>query len=198
MSENFKNVNERIAAYVIDHFLIFLCWVTALAFFVVILFFIPETHDETLMETLIATFRILSLFPITILYFTLFEFWKATTPGKKLFNLEVFNKPKEEGKSLTLKQVFIRNLSKLRIELLILDLFVGFIVSLREKQRLLEKLSDTYVMDVPAPQLNVQARKTKRVFKIVLTIIGTFFLAIMIIGYIFQYFDFLQSFNLLS
>ena len=132
-----------------------------------------------------------------IAYFALLEMYLGTTIGKKLYVLIVINKDDdEEGEDYTkvsLMSAFIRSLSKIRIELTILDFLIGMAISSSEQQRVLDILAKTRVIPGPDPKYARGEQKTINAFKWVFTVIALIFFAIWIITTFLGYLEFFQD-----
>lgn len=77
---------------------------------------------------------------IVIVYFTYFEGRLGTTPGKNMMKIEVVV---DNGK-MNYKKAFIRNLSKILVILLIVDIIVDYAVG-NSKLRYLDEIAGTDV-----------------------------------------------------
>lgn len=77
---------------------------------------------------------------IVIAYFTYFEGKLGTTPGKNLMKIEVVV---DNGK-MNYQKAFIRNLSKILVILLIVDILVDYVVG-NSKLRYLDEIAGTDV-----------------------------------------------------
>jgi uncharacterized RDD family membrane protein YckC/ribosomal protein S27AE len=77
-----------------------------------------------------------------LVYFTLFEGLSSHTPGKALLGLKVT----AHLESMGLAKAFIRNLSKIWLPLLLIDLIIGFVLDGDPRQRFLDRLSGTTVV----------------------------------------------------
>jgi uncharacterized RDD family membrane protein YckC len=80
---------------------------------------------------------------IYVLYFTVAESIYGYTMGKKLVNLKV---TLASGKSPSLKNAFIRNISKIHILILLLDTLGGFFTSKDTHQRYIDQIANTTVV----------------------------------------------------
>ena len=124
---------------------------------------------------------------VPIAYFTLFEGFKGTTPGKKIYILVVTDENEderdEENDKILLIQAFIRSLSKIRIELVILDLLIGNLFKFPTSKRLLDRLSKTTVIRGPDPRWARGEQKTVNAFRRILTLIALFFVGIGLINF---------------
>jgi hypothetical protein len=108
-------------------------------------------------------------------YFIIQEKIISTTLGKKLCDLETIT---ETGERLTYKESIIRNLSRIRPELVFIDLIFGFLIT-QTDQRFLGRVSHTTVFYADKFKDYTQKEEdTLRVFKIVLSILG--FLSILL------------------
>lgn len=103
---------------------------------------IPEKITDLLnldLRSLFLTMFLVSI--INFLYWVILEYKIKQTIGSLIFNIYV----KSETKTLTLSQIFIRNLTKLSLILLIID-SIGILFS-KKKQRFTEKLSKTLTVE---------------------------------------------------
>ena len=170
-------IKIRMLAYLADFFLVLMLAAMSAIPFTLTLAFIPGMEES---QEIIPLFAQLSMIILPVPYFVLLEKYLATTPGKKLFELEVNTVTESE---LTFTQSIIRNITKIRPEILVLDLIIGYFINSSRKQRLTEIMSKTSVNTLEVkPHYTVGGRKTIRAFKVVLSICGIFFLAILIIA----------------
>ena len=194
MNEIFDFIKNRVLAYIIDLFLVILF--TALVRDLVYSFLI----DVPLLDSSGTLFLSTIIGGITapIAYFALFEMYLGTTIGKKLYILIVIDEnDDEEGddyKKVSLMSAFIRSLSKIRIELTILDFLVGVAISKTEQQRLLDILAKTRVIPGPDPGYARGEQKTINAFKLVFTLIALAFFSIWIFTTILSYLEFFRDF----
>jgi uncharacterized RDD family membrane protein YckC len=106
---------------------------------------ILEDNPQLMLSMTIVSIAIILLIGF---YFVLFEYRLGSTPGKRIFGLEVAGKRK--NKKPVLWRVIVRNLnviflfSALTLILVIIDMLSQF--GNKERQRLLEKWSDTRVI----------------------------------------------------
>ncbi len=82
-------------------------------------------------------------------YFVIFEGKYSTTPGKWLLKLKVVS---EFGIKITWQQAIIRNFTRIRGELLLLDLLIGKFVMKLDRQRAMDKLAQTIVIKIKIPR----------------------------------------------
>ena len=80
---------------------------------------------------------------IYVLYFTLTEAYYGHTIGKGIVGLKVVE---TDGKSPRLENAFIRNISKIHVLLLILDLIGGFFTSKDPHQKYSDQIAHTTVV----------------------------------------------------
>lgn len=78
---------------------------------------------------------------IFFIYWTILEYYRGQSVGKIVFNLKVVNK---YGKSITIVQSAIQSFGK--SFLLPIDVIIGWIFFPRDKQRLFNRVSDTFVI----------------------------------------------------
>lgn len=181
--EKEKNlVVSRILAYSIDFIASFMLMIIPLIFLIIgIAIFTPGIDIEAVTSLYVTVI----LFILMFVYFWLFEAIYSTTPGKKLFDLGV---KKDSEEKLTLKDSFIRNISKIRPELVAIDYIIGMLIKLSTKYRLLDIVVKTEIIPIPPGRrghgYTKREASTIRVYRIVLSCIGVFFLGIMVLGYI--------------
>ena len=181
--EKEKNlVVPRILAYSIDFIASFIFLIIPLIFLIIgMALFTPEMDVEAVTSFYVTVI----LFILMFIYFLFFEVKYSTTPGKKLFDLGV---KKDSDEKITFKDSFIRNISKIRPELVAIDFVVGMLLKLSTKYRLLDVVAKTEVVPIPPGRRGHSYTKreasTIRVYRIVLSCIGVFFLGMMLIGYI--------------
>ncbi len=104
-----------------------------------------EPHDAptfVLRLVILLTFGTLSSLAI-IGYFIFFEVKFTTTPGKRLLGLKVVS---EAGIRITWQQGIIRNFTRIRGELLLLDVLIGKFIMKLDRQRAMDKLAETIVI----------------------------------------------------
>lgn len=85
---------------------------------------------------------------IILLYSSLLEGTSGATIGKKLLRLRVV--PLRE--KLDMRKALIRNISKIFFLLLLLDVLLAFFTAGDPRQRYLDRIAETCVIDVGAPQ----------------------------------------------
>ncbi len=164
----------RVGAYLIDYFLVLMFLSMGSIPVVFLMTFIPELDNPTTLPFIIQIFFVL----FSIGYFVILEALTSTTIGKKLYGLETTEKT-EPG--ITYKQAFIRNLSKIRPELIFIDLLIGYWMRPSRNQRALEIFSKTTVNEsIPKRRYTEREESVFEVFKIVLLMLGliSFFLMI--------------------
>ncbi len=164
----------RVGAYLIDYFLILLFLSIGMIPVAFLMVFIPELDNPTTLPFYTQVLFVL----FSIGYFVILEALTSTTIGKKLYGLETTEKT-EPG--ITYKQAFIRNLSKIRPELIFIDLLVGYWMRPSRNQRALEIFSRTTVTESTSKrQYTKREESVFEVFKIVLLMLGLVFFLLMI------------------
>ena len=148
MKKNTEYLKARISAYFIDYFLILLIFATSLFFFTFLMFFFlnVETPEDGLVGGPTTDFLFVNIVMAisTLGYFTISEALISTTAGKKLNIIDTCDEAETRSK-ITPKQALIRNLLKIRPELLVVDLLIGFYMRPTSNQRASEILSKTTV-----------------------------------------------------
>ena len=178
MEKNTNHLKPRILAYSIDYFLILIFIAIGFVPIVIFIFFVGFS-SFIVRPTLLIYFQI-SLFVFPLGYFFILEVFASTTLGKKICDLKIIV---ETGSRMTYKQSFIRNLSKVRPELIIIDLLVGYLINPSKDQRALEILSKTSVTKADAlRKFTAREQSTFNIFRIVLSILGVLFLLFIILG----------------
>ncbi len=174
---------DRTLAFILDYFFAILCVFFAQQFLFNILLgvLVLEESRAELISVVITSII------VPIAYFTLFEGFAGTTPGKKFYTLVVIHENEaqweEESDKILLIQAFIRSLPKIRIELVLLDLIIGNILKFPSLQRLSDRLSKTVVIKGPDPQLARGEQKTMIAFRRIFTLIALFFVSIGLINF---------------
>jgi uncharacterized RDD family membrane protein YckC len=77
-----------------------------------------------------------------VFYFTITEFTYGYTLGKRIVNLKVMQ---TSGERPSLKNAFLRNISKIHFLILLLDTLGGFFASKDNHQRYIDQISNTTV-----------------------------------------------------
>lgn len=172
MDEQLKNVIDRTLAFIVDYFIVIIC----IYFAQQLLLDLPLLEDS---RAELFSFVFTSI-TVPIAYFTLFEGFTGTTPGKKFYILVVTD---EENDKILLIQAFIRSLSKIRIELVILDILLGNLTKFPSSQRLLDRLAKTKVIKGPDPGWARGEQKTVNAFRWILTLTALFFVGIGLINF---------------
>lgn len=173
MEENIGALKLRVLAYFIDFFLIILFG--TIGFLPIVLFLAFAGYPVIYVQPALRYYSVINVFLFPLPYFIIQERVISTTLGKKLCDLETLS---DTGTRITYKESIIRNLSKIRPELVIIDLLIGFLIN-RTDQRFLEIVSHTIVLDAnKLKDFTKQEQSTFRVFKIVLSILG--FLSILL------------------
>lgn len=173
MEENTGVLKLRVLAYFIDFFLILLFG--TIGFVPITLFLGFAGFPSYYFYPIFRYYSYILLFFFPLPYFIIQEKVISTTLGKKLCDLETIT---EAGEGLTYKESIIRNISRIRPELVLIDLVFGFLIT-QTDQRFLGRVSHTTV--IHADKLKEYTQKeedTLRVFKIVLSILG--FLSILL------------------
>jgi uncharacterized RDD family membrane protein YckC len=80
---------------------------------------------------------------IYVLYFAVMESIYGYTMGKKIVNLKV---TRTNGKKPSLRNAFIRNISKIHFLILLLDTLAGFFTSKDNHQRYIDQIANTTVV----------------------------------------------------
>jgi uncharacterized RDD family membrane protein YckC len=80
---------------------------------------------------------------IYVLYFTVTESIYGYTIGKKIINLKV---TRINGKNPSLRNAFIRNITKIHFLILLLDTLAGFFTSKDNHQRYIDQIANTTVV----------------------------------------------------
>lgn len=164
----------RVGAYLIDYFLVLMFSSIGIIPIAILMVFIPELDDPRTLPFFTQVIFVL----FSIGYFFILETITSTTIGKKLYGLETTEKA-EPG--ITYKQAFIRNLSKIRPELLFIDLLLGYWIRPSRNQRVLEILSKTTVNEsIPKRKYTKREESVFEVFKIVLLMLGLLSFLLMI------------------
>lgn len=181
MKVNSNFIKERFVAYLIDYFLIFFIMIIGMIFFTIVTAFTPDMTVEEYMAFQ-QFYMFTSLLLIAFGYFSISEWRMGTTIGKMIFIIGVkgeVEQESEEKQKISYKQSFIRNFSKMWPELMLIDFIIGLYKSPSKVQRFGEIMSETKVTEIPDPMRlrTKQARKVRRVFKIVLAIGGAFILS---------------------
>jgi uncharacterized RDD family membrane protein YckC len=150
-------VVQRTAAYVVDLFIIAIGW-WALAFAVGVvawMFMLPfggaarfgRTFDpfDNWPWDMVVPFGFFGLLGLLCLgYFTFFEAKQGRTFGKQAFRLAV---RRVDGKPLTYRETFIRNLVKVFPPLLLIDALFMLVFFPQEKQRVSDRIAETVVVE---------------------------------------------------
>ena len=160
----------------IDYFLVLMLLSIGsipLAFMMV---FLPELDDPSTLTFFTQILFVLFSFG----YFVILERVTSTTIGKKLYSLEISEKSEPW---ITYKQALIRNLSKIRPELILIDLLIGYWMRPSRNQRALEIFSHTTVTEsTPERKYTEREESTLEVFKIVLLMLGLITFLLMIVS----------------
>jgi hypothetical protein len=135
---------------------------------------------------------------IALCYFSISEWRISKTLGKMICIIGVKSESRgelEEISQITFKESLTRNFSKIWPEIIILDFIVGFLMKPSKIQRAGEIWSKTTVIEIPDPMRlkTKQARKVRRVFKIVLSIGGALLLLFYLLNDVFLVLDFMRS-----
>ncbi|MHA1449102.1 MAG: RDD family protein [Candidatus Hodarchaeales archaeon] len=166
----------RILASITDYFTGFMIAVMSVIPLSITLSFITDMEES---QEITTAYMRIAVFIIPVIYFILMEKYFSTTLGKILFDLEIVSESKTE---LTMTGAVLRNLTKIRPELLVIDSIIGFIVNPAKKQRLFEIFSKTTVQSfIEKPHYTYSERRTINAFRIVLSICGSFFLLIILL-----------------
>lgn len=189
MDEQSKTVINRILAFIVDYFFALACANFIWYFLSSILLGDPLLSDSRLE----LVFFVITSMTVPIAYFTLFEGFLGTTPGKKFYTLVVIydneDETEKEDAKILLIQAFLRNLTKIRIELVFIDLLLGNITKFPTSERLLSQLSKTQVIKGPDPQRSTQDQRAVNAFRLFFTLIALFFVGISLL---YTYLDLLQ------
>jgi hypothetical protein len=116
---------KRISATLLDYFILLIA--TAIIW--------PTAHFPEFL---------LSMGILSFLYFAITESYLGYTLGKKIFALKVVNL---SGTKPSLKDSFIRNISKFNVVFLILDTIIG-LITLGTHQKFLDKIANTTIDDL--------------------------------------------------
>ncbi|MHA2203735.1 MAG: RDD family protein [Candidatus Hodarchaeales archaeon] len=177
MEEKSGVLKLRILAYFIDFFLILL--LGSIGFIPIVLFLALAGFPSYYVQPIFRYYSQINVFLFPLPYFIIQERVISTTLGKRLCDLETLA---ETGTKITYKESFIRNLSRIRPELVIIDLIIGFLIS-PTKQRFLEIVSTTTVINADKlKDFTKKEQSTLNVFKIVLSILGFLFILLMMFG----------------
>ncbi len=134
----------RIAAYFIDAFLSGLLSLVTIA--PIYIFHLTEDASNILVYIvrILIVLTLATLSPLVVIgYFVISEGLFAATLGKKIFGLKVVS---EKGIKITWQQAIIRNFTKIRGELLLLDFLIGKYLMKLDQQRAMDKLAETIVI----------------------------------------------------
>ncbi|MHA1944822.1 MAG: RDD family protein [Candidatus Hodarchaeales archaeon] len=178
-------LKERAIAYLIDYITIFLIMSIGLMFITIATAFGPEMSEEEYNRF----FNFLvyaSFWVVSFGYFIIAEWKFSTTLGKMICIIGISNESDLEGdelKRITLKQSMIRNFSKMRAELMLLDIIVGLYIKPSKIRRAGSIVSKTMTVEIPDPlaKNTKQSKKVRRAFKIVMAIGGALALSLHVI-----------------
>lgn len=159
MSESNSETSEIVIAKWIDRFLAWLidfCIISTISILVVSLIF--GTMDYELSEKWI--FAETAFIPTSIIFFvywTILEYKKGQTIGKKILNLKVTNM---QGKYPDWKGVIISSFGK--TFLLPLDVVLGWIFTNENRQRIFNRIGDTLVIKIKNLEENKENIRYKK------------------------------------
>jgi uncharacterized RDD family membrane protein YckC len=86
---------------------------------------------------------------LSVLYFTLLDYWYGWTFGKRIMNLETM---KTDGQKPPLDTAFIRNVSKIYWILVLLDVIIGLATPGDPHQKVTDRVAGTTVVSTTSPQ----------------------------------------------
>lgn len=172
-------LKQRILAYFVDYIIILMIFI--IGFLPVVFFAAFEDWDYNTIQT---TYSLIFLPLITILYFTISEIKLSQTAGKKFYSIGIVDE-RSTG-HISVKQSIIRNLVKFLPWLVIIDFIIGYFMR-PSNQRVLGILSKTKVAEMegftfPRYANPKEQLKLAMAFRIVLTLLGGFFVIIILIS----------------
>lgn len=181
-----KNLYDRFLAFIIDYLFVLVGVYLFNEMVEGIFLSFLSTADAEIVSLVVAAIT------VPIAYFMVFEGSKGTTIGKKLYNLMVTDDnvdwEDEEYVKFSYIRAMIRNVSKVRLELVIIDLLFGYTLSRNKNQRFLEQISKTRVISYD-PKYTTSEKKTQRAYRLILTVIALIFIGIWIYGLIVGYYE---------
>lgn len=175
----------RLMAYIVDFFLMFFFY--AISLIPVMIFLSLIIYSESDLVNIFNMITFYGIYFFTVAYFTVNEAMISTTLGKRICDLktiEYLNSDEysdDEESKITWKQAFIRSLLKIRPEILIFDVLIGFYVKYGKFQRTSESISNTKVIYADfISGFTKQRQKVFRVYRKVFFILGILIMLLLV------------------